>query len=500
MSGSRERLSFNDMTSHDSLPPPSPNPVGLSHPLELPAAAMRAMVDGALSSIIDHIESLPTMPAANTGSGAELARSLREPLPETGVPFDRLLAEVFRVAETSFTASGPGYLAYIPGGGLFHSAVADLISDSINRYVGVWAAAPGLVQLETNVIRWFCEMVGYPKGSAGFLTSGGSLANFTAVVTARRDRLSQDFLSGTIYTSDQVHHSVLKAAMLAGFPEDMVRRVATDGEFRMRLDLLEQSVTADREAGLEPFMVIGSAGTTNTGAVDDLAAIADLARRYGLWFHADAAYGGFFALTERGRRILTGLDRADSLSLDPHKGLFLPYGTGSLLVRDGAALQRAHAVSADYMPDMQDDDDLVDLCNISPELSRPFRGLRAWLPLKMHGAGVFRDALDEKLDLARWITARLEDLRGIEIVARPQLSVLAFAVTGRGRSLEQANALTRGLMDYVNTRNRVHLTATTLNGRFVIRICVLSFRTHRDRMEQCLTDIVAGLDQVGITG
>jgi len=463
-------------------------------PLELSAAEMRQAVDLAMEEIVAHIESLPEQPAFDTEGGEELARSLVEDPPEEGRPYPELLDLLFgKLIPKTFNAAGPGYLAYIPGGGLFQSAVADLIADSVNRYVGVWAAAPGLVQLETNVIRWFCRMVGYPEEALGILTSGGSLANFTAVVTARRQLLPDDFLQGTLYASDQIHHSVAKAAMLAGFPPGNLRLVASDDRRRIRIDLLAEQIAADRETGHTPFLIVGSAGTVNTGTVDDLSALAELAHSEGLWLHLDGAYGGFFALTERGRRALAGLEQADSITLDPHKGLFLPYGTGCLLVRDRAALKRAHHIEADYMPRMQESSDLVDFCELSPELSRDFRGLRVWLPLKMHGLGAFRAALDEKLDLARWAAAELGKIDQIQIVAEPELSIVAFRWSPPGLSDDEVDRLNRQLLERINARRRVYLTATRLDGRFVIRICVLSFRTHRDRMEAALEDIRAAL-------
>ncbi len=365
--------------------------------LELSREELRALVEAATERVLDFVESLPKQPSADTEGSAELARSLVEPLPESGRPYAELLDLLFeRVVTKGFGTSGPGYLAYIPGGGIVHSAVADFIADAVNRYVGVFAAAPGLAQIEANVVRWFCDIVGYPADAGGILTSGGSLANFSAVVAARRELLPEDFLSGTLYASDQVHHSVAKAAMLAGFPEKNVRIVPTDGAYRIRLDALEAAIAADRAAEARPFLVVGSAGTTNTGAVDDLEGLADLCARERLWLHVDAAYGGFFLLTEEGRRTLAGISRADSIVLDPHKGLFLPYGTGSLLVRNRDTLRRAHALSADYMPPMQDDSDLVDFNLISPELSRDWRGLRVWLPVAMHGIAPFRRNLQPK--------------------------------------------------------------------------------------------------------
>lgn len=460
------------------------------HTLELTGHEMRGLVDRAMERILAYVETLPEQPPAVWEGGAELSRSLVEPLPDEGEDFDKLLDLLFeRAIPHSFNTASPGYMAYVPGGGLLHSAVADLIAGATNRYVGAWLAAPGLVQLEVNVIRWFCEMVGYGESSGGLLTTGGSMANLTAITTARRERLGEDFLDGVVYVSDQTHHSVMKAAVLAGFRPGHVRPVATDEKFRLRLDDLERQIAEDRDARLRPAILTANGGTTNSGAVDDLEAAADLAAREGLWLHVDAAYGGFFVLTERGRKALAGIERADSVTLDPHKGLFLPYGTGSLLVRDAGTLRRAHTVQADYMPAMQNDPELVDFCEISPELSRDFRGLRVWLPLKMHGAGAFRQTLDEKLDLSRWAAAELAAIPGIRIVAEPQLSLLAFALDRPGLEGEALDELNRELLERVNRRGRVFLTGTRLKGRFVLRICVLSFRTHRERMEMCLEDI-----------
>jgi aromatic-L-amino-acid decarboxylase len=454
---------------------------------------MRRLVDEAMQRIVRHIESLPEQPAANTEGAAEYARTLAEPLPRRGESYERLLDLLFDdLVPRSFTASSPGYLAYIPGGGIFHSAIADLISDAVNRYTGVFAAAPGLVQLEANVIRWLCEIVEYPASSFGLLTTGGSLANFTAVVTARKKLLPEDFLRGTLYCSDQVHHSFQKAANLAGFPYANIREIPSDEQFRMRIEDLETAVARDRQEGWTPFLVVGSAGTTNTGAVDDLERLGDVAARENLWLHVDGAYGAFFMLTERGRAAMRGISAADSIVLDPHKTLFLPYGTGGLLVRDGSLLRRAHSAHADYLPEMQEEE-LLDFCEISPELSRPFRGLRVWLPLKMFGVEPFIEQLDEKLDLIEYATAELRRIDGIEIVAEPQLTVVAFRFVKEGADL---NALNRDLLDRINARKRVFLTPTIVGGRFVIRICIVSFRTHRDRVDMCLEDIRAAVDSV----
>lgn len=467
----------------------------MSADLELDGAELRRLIRLATDRVAQFLETLPGQPAADVVGSAELARSLAEALPERGLPFEDLLELLFtRAIPKGFNTAGPGYLAYIPGGGLLQTAVADYIGDAVNRYVGVWAAAPGMVQLEANVIRWFCEIVGYPQGAAGFLTSGGSLANFGAMVTARHHLLGEQFLRGTIYASDQTHHSVEKAAMLAGFPAANVRAVPSDDQFRIGVPALAERIRADVRDGFQPFLIVGNAGTTNTGAVDDLDTLADLAGRERLWLHVDAAYGGFFMLTERGRRVMHGIQRADSITLDPHKALFLPYGTGSLLVRDGERLRRAHALTAEYLPAMQDTQDLVDFCQLSPELTRPPRGLRVWLPLKLHGAAAFRRALDEKLDLTEWAARALRALApAVEVVAEPQLSTVAFRLRRPGADVATSNRLNRTFLERINARNRVHLTGTMLGESFALRICVVSFRTHRDRMEMCLEDIKAAL-------
>lgn len=456
------------------------------YPLEPDAGEMRRLVDAAMERIVAHIESLPSQPAMNVDGATEYARTLIEPLPQRGAPYEELLDFLFRDAiPRSFTAAGPGYVAYVPGGGLFHAAIADLIADAVNRYVGVCAAAPALVQLEANVVRWFCEIVGYPRGAGGVLTSGGSLANFTAIVTARKALLPDDFLRGTLYCSNQIHHSFQKAANLAGFPFANIRELPVDGQFRIRVDALEERIARDRAEGWTPFLVAGSAGTTPTGAVDDLAELARVARGHELWFHVDGAYGALFMLTGRGRAVLRGIEEADSMILDPHKTLFLPFGTGAVLVKDAQALRRAHSLHADYLPAMQDEDGLVDFCEISPELSRDFRGLRVWLPLKAFGIEPFREQLDEKLDLTRYAVGELRKIDGIDIVAEPQLTIAAFR-------FRDDDALSRELLARINARKRVMLTpATTPDGRFVIRIAIVSHRTHRDRIDMLLDDVRA---------
>jgi aromatic-L-amino-acid decarboxylase len=461
-------------------------------PLDADGAELRRLVEAALARLVPYVDTLGQQPAGDLEGAAEAARAVAGALPVGGRPVDELLDLLFdRAVPKSFNAPGPGYLAYIPGGGIVQAAVGDLLADVINRYTGVWQAAPALVQLETDVLKWFSSEVGYGPAARGFLTSGGSLANWSAVVTARRTRLPPDFLRGTIYTSDQVHHSVAKAAVLAGFPAENVRAITADASFHLSPAAVTEAIAADRAAGFEPFMIVASAGTTNTGAVDPLDALADLAARERLWLHVDGAYGGFFVLTARGRERLRGIARADSVTLDPHKGLFFPYGTGCLLVKDGALLERAHSLHAAYLPDRPPDEEWWDFAALSPELSRPYRGLRVWLALQLVGTQAFRDALDEKLDLATWAAEEVARIPGMRLLGPAELSLFAFRLERAGESRDERDARNRALLVRVNARQRVMMTGTELADGFAGRICVLSFRTHREHMEMALADLRA---------
>ena len=469
-------------------------------PLELSGDQLRSLINASLDRLAPWLDGLPGQPTAALDGSGRTARGFDEPMPEEGVAMGRLLASLFdRAIPVSLNTASPGYLAYIPGGGLPSTALADLITDLTNRYTGLWMPAPGLVQLEISVIRWFCALAGYGPQAGGWLCSGGSMANLGAVVAAREAKLGEDLAGARIYTSDQAHHSVTKAARIAGFPRSAVRVLPVDERFHIKLNELEKAVTEDRAAGLRPFLVVAHAGSTPLGAVDDLDAVADLAARHRLWMHVDAAYGGFFLLTERGRAALHGMGRADSIALDPHKGLFLPYGTGCLIVADRATLKAAFAEDASYLPTPQQDPDRWDFADLSPELSRPARGLRVWLPMKLHGAAAFRAALDEKLDLAKRAAEAVSALPNARLVAPPELSLFAFRIEPPGLDHDATEGLNRRVLSRVNQRQRVMLTGTTLRETpggpeiFVIRVCVLSFRTHADRIAMLLEDLAAAI-------
>jgi aromatic-L-amino-acid/L-tryptophan decarboxylase len=459
-------------------------------PLDPSPEQMREMGEAALAYAIDFLQRRPGAPASDLGDAAEVARAYRESPAENGGEFKELLDLVEVAALKSYDNSVPGFLAYIPGGGLFASSLADLLATTTDRFVNLAMASPVTAQIEANVVRWLCDLFGYPEGARGVLTSGGSMANLSAVVTGRSDRLGEDFSLGTVYVSEQAHLSVKKAAMIAGIPFANVRAVPVTRQLRMDVGALSDAIAADRAVGLRPFLVVASAGTTNTGAIDPLGDIAEVAELEDAWFHVDAAYGGFFRLTERGRTRFAGIDRADSITLDPHKGMFLPYGTGGLIVRDGAALRRAHHLDAAYLQDLPEDEEIPNFADYSPELSRDFRGLRVWFPLKLHGVGAFREALDEKLDLAEVLADGLRTIPQIELPWDVDLTVVPF------RLVDGDDEANRRLLAEINASKRVALSSTVIDGRFVIRACILVHRTHRDRIDECIEIVRAAAARV----
>ena len=449
--------------------------------MELSSRDMLRMGETALKAVIDHIANLPGASCNDLDHFPRLADSLLEPPPEGGMDFEPLLKFLMNKAiPASITHPHPSFFGYIPAGGLFPSAIADFIAAGTNRYVGVSFAAPALARIEYNVLDWFSQWMGYPDSARGILTSGGSLANFSAVVTARKHLLGDDLSKGTIYMSDQTHHCVPKVAIQAGIPEGNIRMLEVDQHFRAVPEKFEKAIKHDLDRGMKPFLLVGNAGTTNTGAVDPLRELADVAKKFGVWYHLDAAYGGFFNLCEEGKRVLEGIEYSDSLVLDPHKGLFIPYGTGSLLVKDGDLLRKAHIMGADYIQDHPIPEGEWDAADYSPELSRSFRGLRVWLPLKYFGVQAFRENLTEKLQLTRWMYERFTEEPGFECLSRPELSAFAFRYLPRKGDVDVFN---RKLLKALVLSKKLYLSSTMLGGEFVIRICILGFRTHKPHVQ-----------------
>ena len=462
----------------------------MSFPLDPAPQDMQAMGEAAVSYLIGFIEGLDDAPAEATEGALDLANRLRALPPEHGDEFAPVFAEAQEAISRTFEYAGPGYLAYIPGGGLYTAALAEFIAQGVNRYVGLWQPSPAVVQIEENVTRWLCDLFDYPEGSQGLLLSGGSMANLSAMVTARHAKLGEDFTDGVYYVSEQAHASVPKAATIAGFSKRNVRIVATDDELRMDPQALRTQIARDRADGLRPFLVAPSVGTTNTGAIDPIADIADIAEAEDLWLHVDGAYGGFFQLTDRGRECFRGTERSDSITLDPHKGLFLPYGTGGLVVRDGAAMRDAHYEGAAYLQDLPPTGELPNYSEHSAELSRDWRGLRVWMPLALHGVSAFREALDEKLDLAGYLADAFRDDDRIDLCWEPQLTVIPFRLAGADDDTQ------REFLARINASKRVFLSSTMIGGRYVLRVCIVSHRTHKDRIDECIEIVGRAADEL----
>ena len=404
--------------------------------------------------------------------GEELTAHLLEQRPpeEPGELVDTL-EQVRSVLATGIDNAAGGELAYIPGSGLLTAALGDLVAAVANRYTGMSGFTPAAVALEQGVLRWLTEAFELPERSQGLLLSGGSNANLTAIVAAREKHAGQRADLATVYVGEHAHASVRKAARIAGVTGAHVRVCSSADGLRLDPESVRLAIKQDVADGLRPIAIIGAAGTTNTGAVDPLPQLADLAAQTGIWFHVDAAYGGFFQLTERGRERLSGIERADSITLDPHKSLFLPFGTGALLVRERDDLAHAFAETADYLRDHSDDlDALPDFSSITPELTREWRGLRLWFPLQLHGVAAFRDALDRALDLAEHAWRVLDEDPYIEAPAAPDLSIVTFRVPG-------GDAAQDAVLRRVNADGRVRLSSTVVGDQVVLRLAVLSHRT-----------------------
>jgi glutamate/tyrosine decarboxylase-like PLP-dependent enzyme len=389
------------------------------------------------------------------------------------------------VARPGVNTASPRFLGYIPGGGLYPAALGDFLAAVTNRFAGVFYTAPGAVRMENMLLDWMAQTVGYPEGTRGNLTSGGSVAHLAAIVTAREaaELTAKEYDKAVVYLTEQTHHSAEKALRIAGMRECVRHHILMDASYRMDANALNEAIASDRDAGLLPWLVIASAGTTDVGAVDPMDEISQIAAGHAVWLHIDGAYGAFFALCEEGKRVLAGMDKSDSIIMDPHKGLFLPYGTGAVLVRDAQKLYDAHTAHASYFRDLIESVEEPSPADLSPELTKHFRGLRVWLPLKLFGTRPFAAALEEKLLLARHFYARLQAIDGFELGPPPDLSIATFRyIPPRG----DANAFNQRLVQAVQDEGQVFLSSTTIDGKLLIRLAVLSFRTHLDEVERTI--------------
>lgn len=425
--------------------------------------------------------------------------------PQRPEDFEKLLKTVFEeMAPLGQQPGHPGYLAYVAGAGNAVSQPAQAIAQTLNQFTAHFNMSPGLVTLETEALKWFLDLFGLDQPEAlGLFTTGGSAANLQALAAARNTRLKgSDLSKARFYASSQVHHCIGKALAFLGFPLESLVLIPTQNRtdkvaanvsdsklFSLDLGSLKTQIQADRKAGLQPLAIIGTAGSTNTGTVDPLKDLASIASSEDLWFHVDGAYGALFYLTEKGRQILDGIQLADSIALDPHKALSLPYGTGCLLVKDRKNLVIEYAGASTYMPPSagleSDSFNRLDFADFTPELSRDFRGLRVWLPIKTLGIQPFVLNLEEKLKLAEYAAQKIQNSAHLEVVKAPDLSILTLK--------HKNSALTRQLLTQINQERTFFLSGceVDLNGQkqFVIRICLLGFRSHFAEVEALTNDL-----------
>jgi glutamate/tyrosine decarboxylase-like PLP-dependent enzyme len=443
-----------------------------------------------IDALVDEMVAGGSGPVLRDARPDELRRLLDEPPPEEARPYEDVLARVFKdVTPYRGRPDAPGYLAFIPGFTTWPSAMGDLIASALNLDSCWWAGGAGMTQLELTVLGWFADWIGYPADASGVLVGGGSAANLTALACAR-ERLAgamRDDL--VIYISAQSHSSMARAARALGFRPERVRVIPVDRAFHLRVDALERALAADQAAGLRPLAVCANAGTTNTGAVDPLPDLAALCAARGCWLHVDGAYGGFAALTERGRAALKGIELADSVTLDPHKWLFQPFECGALLVKDPDGLRLSFEILPDYLRDVTAES-RVNFSDRGLQLSRMCRALKVWMSVQAFGVEAFRAAVDQSLDLAREAADRVEASAELELLAPLELSVVALRRRPQGMTDERrVDAVNAALVAAVERSGEVYVSSTRLFGRQAIRLCVLNPTTTRDHVHKAL-DII----------
>ena len=448
---------------------------------ELPAEEMRALGYRVIDRLVEHLSTLAEQPAGRKGAPADLRARFAGPAPEEGAGFAELLARLDRdVFPFQMNLAHPRFFAFVPGPATFISALADALAAGFNTFNGSWLGGSGAAALELQTIGWLREWCGLPEGAGGQFVPGGSLANLAALAAARQARLGHDLTGARIYCSDQTHSSIDKALLLLGFAPEQIRRLPADGQFRLPVAALAEAISQDRAAGLRPFCVIANAGTTSTGAVDPLAEIAALSRGAGLWLHIDGAYGAAAVISEPGRRLLAGLEHADSLSLDPHKWLFQTIECGCVLVRDGALLRNAFRTHAAYLGDIHRDDAEVNPCDYGIQLTRGFRALKFWLSIQYYGLVRFRAAVARGFALAEAAERHLRGLPGWEIVSPATMGIVAFRYTGGDAAFHHA------LVEDLLADGYAFLSSTVLGGRAVLRLCAINPSTSEEDIRTTL--------------
>jgi len=442
--------------------------------ISLPLEEMRRFGYRVVDLLADHFAHMGRGPV---GAKAEPGRilSLFDGDPsEKGRDPQEILAQLEReVFPNNLHVDHPRFFAFVPGPNNFVSAMADTLAAGFNIFNGSWFGGSAAAALELGVVRWLCRVCGLPAEAGALFVSGGSMANLTALVPARHAFLNDRVGGATVYFSDQTHSSVERALRVIGFAPEQLRKLESDREFKLPVEALRAAITEDRARGLRPFCVVGNAGTTNTGAVDPLAALADLAAAEKLWLHVDGAFGAAAVLSERGRAILPGLERADSLSLDPHKWLFQPFECGCVLVRDAALLKSAFQIKPDYLRDVHRVVEEFNPCDYGVQLTRSFRALKVWLSLETFGVAAFREAITRGFELAELAEGELRARSGWEILAPAQMATVCFR-------FGQDDELQTRLVDAMLRDGYALLTSTTLRGATSLRLCTINPRTTED--------------------
>jgi aromatic-L-amino-acid/L-tryptophan decarboxylase len=468
--------------------------------LDLDLATMRRLGYRVTDLVAEHLASLREQPAFATRSREESMRALDPSPPEHGTEFDAIIGELQRdVFPFAAREPHPGFVAYVPSCPTFPAVLGDWIATGYNFFAGVWPVAAGPNALELVVLEWFRRWLGMPEGTGGLLTSGGSQATLTALIAARHRIVGEEparIARLTVYVSDQAHSSVMRAAWMAGLSRAHVRVMPSDPGFRMDPQVLARAIAADRGAGLTPMAVVASAATTNTGAVDPLAAIADVCAREEVWLHIDAAYGGFAILTDYGRRAFAGIERADSVTLDPHKWLFVPFECGGLLAREPARLREAFHIMPEYLQDVAGLEQ-VNFADYGEQLTRYSRALKVWLSVRYFGVAAIRQAIERGMAVARHFESLARSRADVEVMSPAQFGVVCFRVHPSGlddpRELDRLN---EAVLARVVQRGRYFISSTRLRGAYALRICVLGYRTNEADMSGVLEEVGAALAHV----
>lgn len=424
----------------------------------------------------------------------EIASLFDEPLPAEPQAVESILSEVEKnIFANSTLYLSPRFFGYINSGGNQVSILADLLASAVNQILALWHFSPAASEVERRVVQWIAEFIGYPSQTGGCFLSGGSAGNLVGLAVARSqkgqvDAAGQGMRGGpplSVYASQEVHASVDKAMMILGMGRDHLRKVAVRHDFTIDLDALDKQVSEDRNNGFQPICVVGVAGTTNTGAVDPLNALADFCTATGMWFHVDAAYGGPAAQTELVGKLFQGLERADSVVVNPHKWLYVPAEAACILVREPAALRETFQVAADYLRKEKDAgiEAPLDFKDYSPQLHRNFRALKVWMTFKAYGAKNLRAAIESNIEIMRYLANRIDESTDFVRLAPVPLSVVCFQYrthdASRHADSQYLNDLNNRLLDALEKDGRVFLSGTTIHGKKALRACSVNHRLRR---------------------